>query len=399
MNQSIPRVAFLLQNVDSGGVERVVVNLLKQLVKYPISLDLVLFDKQGNFLYEVPPEVRIVELPDAKTAGRLRRVFPLVRYLRREKPDILVSHLVQFNVIAAITKVISGVPFHLVLVEHLGFASLENQLKNKANERVGLLKILRYLFYPKSDVIAAVSKGLAEDLEEYLKMSSGKVQVLYNPVVGQELMLKAHTPLNHPWFQPDQPPVFLAAGRLASQKGFPTLIEAFSLLRQKHSARLIILGEGAERQQLEAQISQLNLESDVSLPGFTHNPYAYMSRARAFVCSSRFEALPTVLIEALACGCPVISTDCPHGPNEILMAGRYGKLVPVGDAQAMADAMEQAIVNPIGSNHLKNRSQDFSVDKVISRYLKVMNLGYLVKDRFLQEPDAKQTASLKYAED
>ena len=210
-------------------------------------------------------------------------------------------------------------------------------------------------------------------------MKAGTIKVLYNPIFDLSLILKAQAPVDHPWLQSGQPPIFLAVGRLAPQKDFSTLIKAFAIFRQKHLARLIILGEGSERQQLESEVSQLNLEADVSLPGFTDNPYAYMSRASAFVLSSRFEALPTVVIEALACGCQIIATDCPHGPNEILMAGKYGLLVPVGDAQSFADAMEKAISNPINPNFLRQRAYDFTVKNAALEYLKAMNLDYLLE--------------------
>jgi glycosyltransferase involved in cell wall biosynthesis len=173
--------------------------------------------------------------------------------------------------------------------------------------------------------------------------------------------------------------VFLAAGRLAPQKDFLTLIKAFAIFRQKHIARLMILGEGTERQHLEAEVSLLNIENDVSLLGFTNNPYAYMSKASAFILSSQFEALPTVLIEALACGCQVISTDCPYGPNEILMNGKYGQLIPVGDAQELANAMEKVISNPIDPNLLKFRAHDFNAENAVLEYLKAMNLEYLIE--------------------
>ncbi|EKQ67879.1 glycosyltransferase [Leptolyngbyaceae cyanobacterium JSC-12] len=386
MDKTVPKVAFLLHNVDSGGVERVVVNLLKQLVKYPILLELVVFEKQGNFLNEVPSGVKVVELINPNTSGRLRRIFPLIRYLRREKPSVLVSQLVQFNVIAAIAKVLSGISLRLILVEHLSFDSLEGQLKHNFNERIGILNLLRRIFYPKADMVAAVSQGLATELEEHLRMSSGSIKVLYNPVIDQELIAKSQAFVSHPYFGSNCPFTFLAAGRLAPQKDFLTLIHAFANLRQRYLARLIILGEGSERQKLEAAIAQLNLESDVFLLGFTDNPYAYMSKANVFVLSSRFEALPTVLIEALACGCQVISTDCPHGPDEILMSGKYGRLVPVGDIQALANAMEQTINSSVNLDLTKSRLQMFSVEKAVSEYMEAMNLTcYSTQSSFGQD--------------
>lgn len=378
MLKKLPRVAFLLHNIDSGGVERVAINLLKELVKYPISIDLVLFEKKGNFLNETPPEVRIVDL-SSTSSGRLRKIFPLVKYLHREKPSVLVSKLVQFNVIAIIAKFFSFIPLHILLVEHLSFDSLENKIKNDPKEKIGFLNQLRKIFYPKANVVAAVSQGLAQALEKDLNMKTGTFRVLYNPVIDKNLVTKSQLPVEHPWFEFGQPPVFLAAGRLAPQKDFLTLIKAFAIFRQKYTARLVILGEGPERQILEAEISRLNLEADVALLGFTDNPYAYMSKASAFILSSRFEALPTVLIEALACGCQVIATDCPYGPNEILVNGKYGKLVSVGNTDELADAIEKTLDSPIDPQLLKLRAYDFNSKNAVVEYLKAMNLDYLLE--------------------
>jgi glycosyltransferase involved in cell wall biosynthesis len=378
MLKKLPRVAFLLHNIDSGGVERVAINLLKELVKYPISIDLVLFEKKGNFLNETPPEVRIVDLSGA-SSGRLRKIFPLVKYFRQEKPSVLVSKLVQFNVIAIVAKFLSLIPLHVLLVEHLSFDSLENEIKDDPKEKIGLLNQLRKIFYPKANVVAAVSQGLAQALERDLSMKAGTFKVLYNPVIDENLVTKSQLPVEHPWFESGQPPVFLAAGRLAPQKDFLTLIKAFAIFRQKYTARLVILGEGTERQTLEAEISRLNLEADVSLLGFTNNPYAYMSKASVFILSSRFEALPTVLIEALACGCQVIATDCPYGPNEILVNGKYGKLVNIGNTHELADAMAETINSPIDSQLLKLRAYDFNTKNAVVEYLKAMNLDYLLE--------------------
>ena len=374
MTKSTPRVAFLLYAMYGGGIERVMLTLFKELIKYPIAIDLVLIEKAGNLLSEVPPEVRIIELPGAKNYGRLRRVLPLMRYLRQEKPTVLLAHFTQYNVIAPIAKLLARTPLRIILVEHLGFAPLEDHHSNNPNERVGLVNFLRRVFYRRADVVAAVSQGLAQQLDAHLRFKPGHVQVLYNPVVDETLLLKAQASLDHPWFQSGQPPVFLGVGRLMPQKDFSTLIQAFAIFRQKQQARLVILGEGDERQKLQDEIKELNLEEDVSLPGFTDNPYAYMSRASAFVLSSQFEAFGLVVAEALACGCQVISTDCPYGPNEILQSGKYGHLVPVGNPQALADAMEKATKDVVDPDKLRLRAEDFSLEKATSKYLELMKL-------------------------
>ena len=198
------------------------------------------------------------------------------------------------------------------------------------------------LFYPWADCIVGVSAGVAADVARLAAVDPETVRVIYNPVVTLDLVEDAQAPVPHPWFE-DATPVLVAAGRLRPQKDFPTLLRAFATLRASRDARLIILGDGPEIKNLEALVVELGLDEDVQLPGNTSNPYAYMARAAAFVLSSRWEGLPTVLVEALRCGAPVIATDCPSGSREILADGRYGTLVPVGDIRALASAMEAAV--------------------------------------------------------
>jgi glycosyltransferase involved in cell wall biosynthesis len=168
--------------------------------------------------------------------------------------------------------------------------------------------------------------------------------------------------------------VLVAVGRLHEQKDFQTLLRAFALVRARRSARLIILGEGPERPALEAGVAKLGLTEDVDLPGFVPNPYAFMAGASQFVLSSRYEGLPTVLIEAMACGCPVVSTDCPSGPGEILDNGKYGRLVPVGDAAALAEAMEATLDAPPPAAELKARADLFHIDRVIDSYRRLLRV-------------------------
>jgi glycosyltransferase involved in cell wall biosynthesis len=193
--------------------------------------------------------------------------------------------------------------------------------------------------YPRADGIAAVSAGVADDLAGVLGLPRHRVQVINNPVIVPELSTMMEQPCEHPWFVGDHPPVLLAVGRLSPQKDFECLLRAFATVRAETDARLMILGEGPERARLESLVTELGLTGDVELPGWVGNPYPYMARSDLFVLSSRWEGLPTVLIEALFCGLRIVATDCPSGPQEILDGGRYGALVPVGDHAALAAAI------------------------------------------------------------
>jgi len=227
-------------------------------------------------------------------------------------------------------------------------------------------------YYPLADTIATVSKGVALDLAKVLDMPVERFCVTYNPVVTSELAERASEPLDHPWFSGEGPPVFLGVGKLDRQKDFPTLVRAFARVREQREARLVILGEGKQRAALETLVAELGIGSDVDLPGFVENPFAFMSRAGTMVLSSLYEGLPGVLIQAMACGCPVVSTDCPSGPSEILAGGKYGPLVPISDPESLAEAMHSSLDAPISAELLREGAEPFSVDRSCERYLEAM---------------------------
>jgi glycosyltransferase involved in cell wall biosynthesis len=226
-------------------------------------------------------------------------------------------------------------------------------------------------FYPWADSIVTVSKGLADELAQVANQPRKHIQVIYNPIVTPELRVKAQAPLDHPWFEPGQPPVLLAVGRLVAVKDFPSLIMAFAQVQQIRPARLLILGEGPDRSRLEALVRQLDLEQDVSLPGFVENPYTYMARASAFVLSSRAESLANVLLEAHYCGAPLIATDCPYGPREILRDGQYGQLVPVGNPTALARAIEKTLAGQV-LPPVRESWRPFELMTVVNQYIDVL---------------------------
>lgn len=362
------RIAFFLPTLAGGGAQRVALNLLKGMREREIALDLVVAGTDGPYLDQIPPGVRVVNLG----TGRVMAAIPaLVEYLRETKPIALLSHMNHANIAAIIARELarieSNIKTKLVVVEHNTLSTSKARL-----QRGKLVPPLMKLLYPRADCIIGVSEGVSIDLDTQMGFKLGTSQTVYNPVVDRELIAKSQAPIDHPWFEPGNPPVFLAVGRLSDQKDFANLIAAFAIVRQHQPARLLILGEGENRSQLEAQIAQLGIAADVSLPGFVSNPYAYMHRATAFVLSSRCEGLPTVLIEAMACGCAVISTDCPSGPQEILAGGKYGLLVPIENSTALADAMLQTLNHPIDRSISIDRGRYFSYDRAVDEYLRLL---------------------------
>lgn len=359
------RLAIFVPSMRDGGAERVTLTLAQGVAKRGYTVDLVLAQAEGPYLAEVPESVRVVDL---KASRVLLSLPALVRYLQRERPEAMLSVMSHASIIALWARRLAGVPRRVVVSQHI---TLSRVVQHAPSQRGRLMPRLIRRFYPWADGIIAVSKGVADDLAQVTGLPRERVQVIYNPVVTSELQERARVPVEHPWFKPGEPPVLLGVGRLTAQKDFPTLIRTFARVRQARPMRLLILGEGAERPALEALVRQLGLEQDVSLPGFVENPYAFMAQASLFVLSSRWEGLPTVLIEALSCGTPIISTDCPSGPREILVDGQYGQLVPVGDVIALARAIETTLVGKRPDPPLESWLP-FELDTVVNQYISIL---------------------------
>lgn len=339
-SRTAPDVAMFMRELHGGGAEKVLLNLARGFIDRGLSVDLVLARASGHYLSQVPPEVRIVDLKAKWVPLSLPK---LVRYLRQVQPERLLAALHYPCEIALWAKRLAGVSTRIIVTEH-NHLSIESNSTSQLSVR--LTPLAARLFYPWADGIVAVSQGVADDLSRITRLQRDRIQVIYNPIILPELLTLAQEPVEHPWFRLGEPPVVLAVGRLHPQKDFPTLIRAFAEVRRVRSARLVIMGDGPEREQLTRLIESLELTNDVALPGFTHNPYAYMAKAAVLVLSSAWEGFGNVIAEALACGVPVVSTDCPSGPAEILAQGRYGDLTPVGDSNAIAAAILKTLAAP-----------------------------------------------------
>ncbi|HBE16100.1 MAG TPA: glycosyl transferase [Cyanobacteria bacterium UBA11149] len=369
----LPRIAFIIPDLDGGGLQRVALNLLQGLAMKGIPLDLVVAKAEGQFLDDIPAGVRVIDFDipiQPRLSSCLRVISPLIGYLREEKPEVLVCHLFTCNVVAAFAKIISLSSVKLAFVEHISLSDKQNR-RNQLQEE--LLPLAMRCIYPKIDRIIAVSKGLARELESYLHLQPGWIKTIYNPVWNPHLLIEAESNLDHPWFGEKEVPIILGVGRLVQQKDFPTLIQAFAKVRQRQPSRLVILGDGGERNYLMKMVDDLGIEDDVDLVGFVNNPYPYMAQSSVFVLSSICEGLPTVLIEAMALGTSVVSTNCPSGPAEILDNGKYGELVAVGDSEAMAEAILRVLTGntkSVDSDWL----QQFTLEAATENYLNIMGI-------------------------
>jgi glycosyltransferase involved in cell wall biosynthesis len=298
-----------------------------------------------------------------------RATTGLTRYLEEIQPDALLAAGEYANLTALRSRQRARGGTRIVTSEHI---HISQSASGGVWRRKWLLPGAVRRLYPGADAIVTVSEGASDDLASFARLPRDRVTTIYNPVVTPELKAKRDAPLDHPWFGSGMPPVFVCVAQLRDQKDLPTLLHAFARLRSGRPARLLLLGEGNRRAELERLVAELGLGDDVALPGFVDNPMAYMARAAACVLSSRYEGLPTVLIEALACGCPVVSTDCPSGPAEILEGGRYGTLVPVGDPEALADAMADVLERPPPKALLFERAEDFRPERAAEQYLEVL---------------------------
>ena len=361
------RIALFVPDLTLGGAERVMLNLARGFVQRGRRVDLLLVRREGIYLRDVPPEVRLVHLGGR---GRTLLALPsLVRYLRRERPDALLATLTYANVVAIAAGRIAGARTRITVREA---NSLTRETAGATDLRARVLPTLVRWSYPSADAIIAVSRGAASSLVAAAGIPNDRMHVLDNPVVTDEMLAQAAERVDHPWFTSDAArPVVLAAGRLTAQKDLPTLFRAFASLPRRHRARLLVLGEGELRPELEKLARELGIAEDVSLPGATRNPFAFMSRASVFVLSSAWEGSPGVLIQAMAAGAPVVSTDCESGPREILRDGQYGRLVPVGDAAALTAAIDEVLAAPRRSPPRCSWDR-FSLDTAVDAYLDIL---------------------------
>lgn len=360
------RTSILLPDLRGGGAERVAVNLANSFVQRGYAVDMVMLSAAGEFLADLRPEITVVDLQVNRLRGALP---PLIRYLRQTRPDALLACMWPLTVIALWARTLARVATRVVVAEHTTWSRAE--IVNASAVTRWQARSTMHFAFPRANGVVAVSQGAADDLARFARIEPQSITVIYNPVVGERRpsLMEQLAPAGW-WTGPHRR--VLAVGTLKAIKDYSTLLAAFAKLRQQIDARLLILGEGECRPALEAQAKQLGIDGSVLMPGFVKDPTPYYQHADLHVLSSTGEGLPTVIIEALAAGTPVVSTDCPSGPREILCDDKYGRLVPVGDAEALAAAMAESLSDTHDREALIARAQDFSIDKAADRYLELL---------------------------
>jgi len=373
------RLSLFLSGLAGGGAQRRMLLLAQGFAARGQRVDLVVAREGGPYRKAVASGVRVVPLQAwlARLPGIRARRGPwvlastraLAAYLRRERPDALLSTSRPANLAAVAARAWARVPTRVVVSVNLNLSAATGPQQRYWGPAASALARRAYR---RADAVIANSRGVADDLVHLLAAPRPPIHTIYNPVPVSEIAMRARAPLSHPWLAAGAPPLVLAVGKLKLQKDYPTLLRAFARVRARRLAHLVILGEGEERRRLERLVRALRVEDDVALLGFVENPYAWMARASVFALASAWEGFSNVLAEALACGCPVVSTDCPSSPAEILDDGAFGALVPVGDAVALAEALLATLEKPPDPARLRTRAAQFSLSSAVDRYLAVL---------------------------
>jgi glycosyltransferase involved in cell wall biosynthesis len=405
------RLAIYIRSVESArGAERVAVNVARGLAERGHDIDFLVEEDRAWLIGELVTQHTNVSLVDLRGAGGgffdglfrgwaflahlatapralitsgdacigpVARVLfkdrppirALHRYLRRVRPQAVLSFLNYPNVVLLLTARLCPAETRFVVSvrNHMSVAAANNESRWVRS----VPRLMRRLFR-LADAIVAPSRGVADDVVRITGLAGDRISLVYNPVFRPELAALAEAQIDHPWLADGNEPVVLGVGKFKRQKDFPTLLRAFAQVRARRPARLIILGEGEDAPKLKALAESLRIADDVDFPGHVQNPFAFYGRAAVFVLSSLWEGLPNALIEALACGCPVVSTDCPSGPSEILDGGRFGALVPVGSATEMAGAILATLGDPPSRMQLIERAREFSLDQAVRRFEAVL---------------------------
>jgi glycosyltransferase involved in cell wall biosynthesis len=349
-------IAFYGFRGGPGGLSHVMLNLMNAISRAGWDVDILLHKTDIPELVNLDHAVSKVALGNRWAPARL---LSLIKYLRAVQPVAILVNREPANRQATLAKLLSGSQVKLVV--RVGMA-ISSALERRGPVKRFLRSVALAFCYRRADLVIANAQRVADDIVDATGVSGERLRVLDNPTVSDEMFDQSMVPSGHPWLDSEGPPVILGVGRLVRQKDFKTLIGAFARVRQSRQCRLVIIGEGKDRDDLLAYAAQLGVAEDLYMPGFQANPFAFMKRAAVFALSSAWEGSPNVLIQAMALGTPSVSTDCPGGSHDILGEGRYGPLVPVGDDAALANGIVQCLDKPLGPQVLQTAVARFRAD-------------------------------------
>jgi glycosyltransferase involved in cell wall biosynthesis len=360
------RLSFYIPSLAVGGAEQVTVSIVNGLVARGHDVDLVVSHPEGELRSAVADDVSVTGLGSTRVpvAGIGAHVPALARYLSRTEPAAVFAQKLDAGTVCLAANRLAGGDTKVIPTIHSAFGmASERTAKSRA------LDAFAARILASADHVVAVSEGVADSVAEATSVERADVSVLHNPVDVESVRERSREPVDDTWVEYDDVDLVLFVGRLERQKDLETWLRTFERVhRSNPDARAIIAGKGSRRERLRSLAIELGLDDVVSIPGYVDNPYRYMRNADVFLLSSRFEGLPTVLIEALACGCQVVATDCPCGPREILRSGEYGRLAPVGDAEGLAREVEESLSDPIPPERLEGRADEFAPEVVLNEY-------------------------------
>lgn len=362
-SRQIPKIACFFATSGHSGVDRAMKHLIPAILQRGYEIDLLHVRKHGPYIDNELVGLNVIDLGSKHVYPSLPAV---VRYLKKECPYVMLSDKDRVNRTAIFAKKLAGVDTRLVLSSG---TTISIDLASRDWFDRWLQKTSMGKLYPSADKVIVTSKGVADDMSEYTGLAREKISVVPSPVVPSTLFTDELPRPEHAWFQPGEPPVILGVGELGYRKDFSTVIRAFAEVRKEHDCRLVILGKGNQREMLLALAEELGVAEDVDLIGFQPNPYAFMQYAAVFAFASLWEGLGFVLIEALAVGTPVVSTDCPSGPREILQDGKYGALIKLGDDHEMAKEIISALNNPLPKEKLQEAAKAYEIEASATAYL------------------------------
>lgn len=362
------RIAIFASTSGHSGVDRAMQNLIPELCARGFLVDQLKVRRHGPKLSFTHPNYRVIDLGTSHTYSA---VFAIARYLKHNTPDVMLSDKDRVNRTALAARWLSGTQTKLVFSSG---TTISIDLSHRgAVERAIQRWSMRYL-YPKAQRVIVTCKGVADDMSDYTGLARDKIHVVESPVIPDTLLTTTPAAPDHPWLKEKTSAVILGVGELSDRKDFATLIRAFAQLQCEPSPRLIILGKGKKKDELVTLCDELGVSERVDFPGHVPDPYAFMAHANVFAFTSRWEGLGFVLIEALAMGCPVVSTDTPSGPSEILQDGKFGPLVPVGDVTQLARELEKIIAQPPKKTWLQQAAQPYTVSAAADAYLRAFGL-------------------------
>jgi glycosyltransferase involved in cell wall biosynthesis len=359
------KVGLFFGSFAGGGAERMMVNLARGMVLKGMDVTIYVVNKTGPYLKEVPQNIPIKSY-DARF-GVKSVIYKIRKTLKEDELSAFISTQMHINAAVGLASI-----------------GLKNKPKiifreaNTPSEIISshLSRVVYRWTYKYADHYVAVSQGVKDDMIPYLSLEKEDVTVIYNPVIDETILEKMQETVEHPWFNDSNVPIIVGMGRFAPQKKFEDLIDAFTIVRKSTNARLVIFGEKNETssyfRMIQDKINDSGYSEDIWLPGFVNNPFKFLKKANVFVLSSKFEGLPGVLIQAMACGCPVVSTDCPSGPKEILKNGEFGKLVEVGNYEKLAKAIIDTLKDPNNTKDIKKRGQYFTIKNATKNYLEMI---------------------------